>query len=377
MADLTFFAPTSLGLESVLAAELAGIGAGNVVVGSGGVAFTGDRATCYRANLHLRTAIRVLMRIAEFVCASYDELYENTRAIDWGELMTLTDTLAVDCNVRDTPGVTHSQYGSRRVKDAVVDQFRDKTGQRPNVDPENPTLKINVHISRGRCVLSLDSSGVSLHMRGYRTLVNEAPLKETLACGLLAHAGWQETGAFADPFCGTGTIVIEAALQAKRMAPGLMGRQFGFQRWRGFDARLWRTLVEEAEARVIPKPDCRIQGSDIDPEAIRAARGNARSAGVDGLIQLSVADAMNFKPAEPCLIVTNPPYGERMGDPEELKGLYKQFGDTLKQNCKGSTAHIFIAGGTPLVKCVGLRSSRKVVVFNGPLEGRLVKYELF
>lgn len=377
MQQYNFFATTSKGLEQALCWELGRIGVKNPEIVSGGVQFEGSQESYYRANLYLRTAIRVLLKIKDFPCESYDELYARCRDIDWLEYLGLSNTLAVDCNCRNSV-LTHSQYGSRKVKDAIVDQFRDKTGRRPDVDPKSPDVRINAHIFNNHCILSLDTSGESLHLRGYRKLIKEAPMKETLAAGIIDYSGWDCNVPLYDPMCGSGTILIEAVLKAANVAPGLLRRDFGFHRWRSFDRALWQKLVNEAEQKVKRNVPCRLYGSDIDADAVRTAAENARAAAlVDRFIKFEVRDVTQFRPqADSGVIITNPPYGERMGEKENLKDFYKQLGDVLKHNCKGHTAFLLI-GDTELVKSVGLRTSQKLIIHNGPIECRLTKYEIY
>lgn len=369
------FATTAKGVEAVLARELERLGMREVKGETGGVSFTGNATDVYRANLWLRTANRVLLQLVEFECRSEDELYENVRRVDWREHLNSKMTLAVDANVRDS-AITHSKYAALKVKDAVVDQFRQRTGARPSVDVSNPDLRINVHILRDRCTLSLDSSGDSLHKRGYRVAGVEAPLKETLAAAIIELTGWNGESAFVDPMCGSGTLVIEAALKAADIAPGLLIQDFGFQRWLNFDSKAWQALVKEAESakREVEAP---IIGSDLSAKAIAAAAANARAAGVAGFVSLSRTDFRDMEPPPPPgVVVINPPYGERLGDKKELEYLYKAIGDMFKKRFAGYTGFIF-TGNLDLAKRVGLRASKRHILFNGPIESRLIEYTLY
>jgi putative N6-adenine-specific DNA methylase len=376
MTEEQFFASTAKGVEEVLAAELVRIGCKDVNAGSGGVRFGGGMEACYRANLWLRTASRVLMPLAEFRCETPEDLYRGVRAIPWIKYLTPEMTLAVDCNLRDS-ALTHSGFVALKTKDAIVDVLRDRLGTRPSVDTKDPDLRVNVRLFRNSCTVSLDSSGSPLDRRGYRLDRHEAPLKENLAAALVELSGWDGSVPFVDPMCGTGTIAIEAALKGLNVAPGLLRAGFGFQRWPGFDRLLWSRLVREArEARLaeLPAP---VAGSDISHSAIAMAHENARRAGVGELISFGrIPIAELVPPPGPGVLVVNPPYGKRLGEEEALKPLYKEIGDVLKQRCKGYTAYLF-TGNLQLAKSVGLKAARRIVLYNGPIECRLLKYEMY
>ena len=382
MANMRFFATAAKGTESIVATELAAIGARKVRSTVGGVHFDGGLETLYRANLWLRTANRVLMPIAEFTCPTPEALYENARNVRWRDWMTVDSTFAVDCNCRDSR-ISHSHYAALKVKDAIVDEFRDSMGRRPNVDRHRPAFQINAHIAKDHCTLSLDASGDRLHLRGYRRQATEAPLRETLAAAVVGLVEWDNEGMFIDPMCGSGTIVIEAAFKAMNYAPGLLrcgdtGRiGFGFQRWRNFDRKLWGRLIDEARAGVREKIPGRILGYDISRPAIRIASENAKSAGLERHVRFMRGDALKLSPrGHRGVIVCNLPYGERTGGEEELQSLYSGFGDVLKQRCAGYTAYLF-TGNLQLAKWIGLRTAKRFTLYNGPIECRLLKYELF
>lgn len=372
---MEFFATTAKGVEEVLARELVALGIASAAE-PGGVRFSGDWSACYRANLWLRTANRVLLPLVTFPCATPQELYAGVRTAVWHDHLTPDMTLAVDCNLRDS-ALTHSGFVALKTKDAIVDAIRDRAGRRPNVDTRDPDLRVNVHLVKNRCTVSLDTSGVPLDRRGYRLDRNEAPLRETLAAALVQLSGWDGTVPLADPMCGSGTIPIEAALFAARRAPGLLRPGFAFQRWPAYDRELWRRLTEEAagEARAsLPVP---LVGYDRSPRALAVARQNSIRAGVQGLVTLAERELSAFSPPPgPGVLLFNPPYGRRLGEEEELKPLYRQIGDVMKQRCTGYTAWVF-TGSADLAKCVGLRASRRIVLFNGPIECRLLKYELY
>jgi len=371
-----FFATAAKGVEPVLAGELRALGMRDVVEETGGVRFFGELEAAYRANLWLRTANRVLMTLREFNCPSEQALYDGVRKIDWRRHLTSKMTLAVDANVRSST-MKHSKYAALKTKDAIVDQLREKTGSRPSVDLENPDLRINVHIDRNHCTLSLDTSDESLHKRGYRTAGLEAPLKETLAAALVCFTEWDMKSPFIDPMCGSGTIVIEAALKAANIAPGLIRKTFGFQQWLNFDKNLWDSLVNQAEGLRKPKPQAPIRGYDISGKAISAAMENARAATVGPFVPFIRKDIKDLEPPPgPGVIIVNPPYGERLGQKQELEPLYKTIGDVFKQKCKGYSGFVF-TGNLELAKHIGLKASRRIVLFNGPIESRLLKYELY
>jgi putative N6-adenine-specific DNA methylase len=376
MTKQHFFATTAKGVEEVLAAELVRLGAGDVGIESGGVRFGGGMEAAYRANLWLRTASRVLMPLAEFACETPEQLYEGVRTVAWADYLTPAMTLAVDCNLRDS-ALTHSGYVALKTKDGIVDEVRDRVGSRPNVDTKDPDLRVNVRLFRNRCTVSLDCSGTPLDRRGYRLDRHEAPLKENLAAALVELSGWDGTLPLVDPMCGTGTIAIEAALKSLRIPPGLLRAGFGFQRWPGFDRPLWERIVGEAREGMLATLPAPILGSDISHSAIAMANENARRAGVGELISLGRGAIGELSPPPgPGILICNPPYGKRLGEEEELKPLYKEIGDVFKKRCKGYTAYLF-TGNLELAKSVGLKATRRIVLYNGPIECRLLKYEMY
>ena len=376
MSQQQFFATTAKGVEEVLAAELVRLGVSEVTPVGGGVRFAGGMEAAYRANLWLRSASRVLMPLAEFACETPEELYQGARAVPWTEYLTPSMTLAVDCNLRDS-ALTHSGFVALKTKDAIVDELRDRCGSRPNVDTKDPDLRVNVRLFRNRCTLSLDCSGTPLDRRGYRLDRHEAPLKENLAAALVELSGWDGSTPFLDPMCGTGTIAIEAALKALRIPPGLLRTGFGFQRWPGFDRGLWDRLVDEARQGMLSALPAPVLGSDISHSAVAMAHENARRAGVGGVLSLGRGEIAELSaPAGPGVLIFNPPYGKRLGEEEALKPLYKEIGDVMKKRCKGYTAYLF-TGNLELAKSVGLKASRRIVLYNGPIECRLLKYEMY
>ena len=371
----TCFAAVPRGAEEIAAAELRELGITVTQAGRGGVAFVADLAGLYKANLWLRTASRVLVQLSVFPCTTPAELYGGVHAIDWTRLITPDMTLAVDCSLRDS-AMTHSGFVALKTKDAIVDCIREACGSRPNVDTSSPDVRINVHLHRNACTVSLDSSGDSLDRRGYRLERNEAPLRETLAAAVVALTGWDGSIPLADPMCGSGTIPIEAALVAGRVAPGLQ-RSFGFQRWLDYDGRLWDSLLKEADKVIRKIPVGLITGCDQDSRALKLAARNAAKAGFEGQLHFFHAAMDVFQPeGDSGVVIINPPYGKRLGDEEELKELYCLIGDIMKKRCRGWTGYV-LTGNLELAKYIGLKASRRFVLFNGAIECRLLKYELY
>jgi putative N6-adenine-specific DNA methylase len=371
-----YFATCGRGIEPVLAEELRGLGAASVEQGRGGVHFSGDLALLYQANLWLRTAIRVLRPILEANVTSPDELYEAVRTLDWTQYLTPDHTLAVDCNVRDSH-ITHSKYAALRVKDAICDQFIERCGRRPSVNVDEPMVGLNLHIYRDRAVLSLESSGESLHKRGYRPILTRAPLNEALAAALVLLTGWRGERPFADPLCGSGTLAIEAAWLALRRPPGLTRKRFGFQGWLDFDIQLWTSLRDEARANVARALPAPIVASDVRGDAVSFSIDNARAAGIGHLLRFDKRDVRDFQPPEgpPGVILCNPPYGERLGEEKNLYSLYRLLGEVFAQRCAGWTAFVF-TGNPRLADAIGLTPAARIPLFNGKIPCRLLKFEL-
>lgn len=373
--EFNCFAAVPRGAEELTARELAEMGIAGAQLLRGGVSFVTDRAGLYRANLWLRCASRVLVTLATFPCSSPQELYQGVHAIPWQEIITPAMTLAVDCSLRDS-ALTHSGFVALKTKDAVVDRIREACGSRPSVDTASPDVRINVHLVKNVCTVSLDSSGDALDRRGYRLERNEAPLRETLAAAVIALTGWDGTMPLADPMCGSGTIPIEAALIAGRIPPGRR-RTFGFQRWLDFDSRLWDRIAREAEVGIRPLPLGLINGYDSDGRALGVARRNAAAAGLEGQLHFFHGALEQFSPeGEGGVVIINPPYGMRMGEGDDLRELYCRIGDILKQRCRGWTGYV-LTGNLELAKYVGLKASRRFVLYNGAIECRLLKYELY
>ncbi len=383
--ELIFFATAPKGIEPLLADELRGLGASAVKETRAGVTFQGPLAVAYRACLWSRTANRILLPLARFRADTPEALYAGVRAIDWAEHMVPDGTLAVDFSTVQSR-IGHSHFGAQKVKDAVVDEFRDLCGVRPSVALECPDIRINVYLRRDEATVSLDLSGESLHRRGYREEGGAAPLKENLAAAILLRAGWpaiaQAGGAFVDPMCGSGTLPIEAALIAADIAPGLQRPYFGFLKWKRHDVAAWEELLTEARERrerglrQLPP----IVGYDADPRAVKAALANVERAGLRGQVhiekrELAACAAPRRSDHVPGLVAVNPPYGERLGQVAELRHLYASFGDRLKERFPGWRAVVF-TGNPDLAKNMGLRARRTHTMYNGALECRLLSFEV-
>lgn len=374
MIEQRLFATCARGLEPILADELKSLQAKDISIGRGGVNFVGDRQTICRANLWLRTAVRVLRPVFIAPAANSDQLYDAIRTVNWSEFLTPDHTLAVDANVRDS-GITHSQFAARRVKDAICDQFRERTGRRPSVDRERPMIGLNLHIYKNQATLSLDSSGDSLHKRGYRPVQTIAPLNEALAAGLILHTGWRGDTTFVDPLCGGGTLPIEAAWIATRRPPGLTRKHFGFMGWMDFDIGEWTAIRDDARAQVGKSLEFAIAGCDQRRDAIEFAETNARAAGVGHLVQLSVTSLHDFRPPDgpPGTLICNPPYGERIGEEQELVGLYRKFGEVVRERLAGWKVWLF-TGNERLAHEVGLERAEDIALFNGRIPCRLIRF---
>ena len=376
MSSFAFFATCARGLEPILADELSALQASGVSTGRGGVHFQGDKTLLYRANLELRTAIRVLLPIMHSQVASTDELYQAVQEIDWTRYLTPDHTLAVDCNVRDSH-ITHSQYAARRVKDAICDQFVEKCGSRPSVNVERPMLGLNLHVYQDEAVLSLDSSGDSLHKRGYRPIQTRAPLNEALAAALVLLTGYHGDVAFVDPMCGSGTLCIEAAWIALARPPGLTRRHFGFMGWMDFDVALWTELRDQARRQVRARLEQPIVGSDLHPGAVAMAGNNARAAGIGHVLSFTHRDLRDCRPPDgpPGILLTNPPYGERLGEEKELRPLYAELGEMCGKHYRGWRVFIF-SGNASLARNLGVSVRSSVPLFNGKIPCKLLDLDV-
>jgi len=373
METFKIVAKTFMGLEPVLAKELAQMGAQDIQQGRRMVQFTGDKEMLYRANVELHTALKILKPIAEFKARSAEEVYDEVQKIDWSQYLSLDKTFAVDAVVFSEE-FTHSKFVSYKVKDAIVDQFREKTGQRPNISVSNPDLQLHIHIADTDATLCLDSSGESLHRRGYRQESVEAPLNEVLAAGIVMLTGWQGDCDFIDPMCGSGTLLIEAALIARNMAPGLFRKEFAFEKWPDFDADLFdRIYNDDSREREFHH---HIYGYDIDMKAVNSARINVKAAGLSDIISVAQQDFKDFeKPKDKCILVTNPPYGERITT-SNLFETYRMIGERLKHALTGCEAWL-LSYREECFQQIGLRPSIKTPLYNGSLECELRKYVMF
>ena len=371
--EFELIAKTFMVLEPVLAKELTQLGANEVQIGRRMVSFMGDKEMMYRANFQLHTAIRILKPIKHFKALSADDVYREVQKIDWSEYIGLDKTFAVD-SVVFSEEFRHSKFVAYKVKDAIVDQFREKTGKRPNISVANPDIRLNIHIAEDKCTLSLDSSGESLHRRGYRQESVEAPLNEVLAAGMILMTGWQGETDFIDPMCGSGTLLVEAALIAHNMAPGLFRNEYAFEKWPDFDTDLFdRIYNDDSSEREFTH---HIYGYDVDIKAVNTARLNVRAAGLLNDITVEEADFKNFtQPKEKSIIVTNPPYGERISTPD-LLGTYKMIGERLKHQFLNNDAWI-LSYREECFDQIGLKPSIKIPVYNGSLECEFRKYQIF
>ncbi|WP_029905467.1 class I SAM-dependent RNA methyltransferase [Prevotella sp. 10(H)] len=372
--EFKMIAKTMAGLEDVLAEELTTLGANDIEIGKRMVSFKGDLAMMYRANVHCRTALRILRPVYEFKAKTADEIYKKVKAMNWYEHLTEESTFAIDA-ITFSDYFTHSKFVAYRVKDAIADYFMQKTEKRPSVDTKDPDLLINFHVAHDKCTLSFDSSGESLHKRGYRVAQTEAPLNEVLAAGMILKTGWRGESDFVDPMCGSGTLLIEAAMIAMNVPPGIYRPNFAFEKWKNFNADLFETIYNDDSGEREFK--YKIYGSDISAEAIDIAAQNIKSAGLERSIDLKVMPFENYTkaPAENGILVTNPPYGERI-KPEDLSGLYENLGERLKHVFTGYSAWILSYKKECFDK-IGLKPSKKIQLVNGSLQCEFRKYDIF
>ena len=371
--EFELIAKTFQGLEEVLAQELTELGASNIEIGRRMVSFTGDKAMMYRANFCLRTAIRILKPIKHFSAKTADEVYEAVKSIEWENYLDNMSSFAVDAVVFSNE-FRHSKFVAYKVKDAIVDYFREKTGNRPSVRINNPDVSFNIHVAEDQCTLSLDSSGESLHRRGYRQEQVEAPLNEVLAAGMILMTGWRGECDLIDPMCGSGTIPIEAALIARNIAPGVFRKEFGFEKWKDFDQELFDSIYnDDSQEREF---NHKIYGYDNNPKTNEIATHNVKAAGVTKDVILKIQPFQQFEqPAEKSIIITNPPYGERISS-GDLLDLYQMIGERLKHAFTGNDAWI-LSYRDECFDQIGLKPSVKIPLFNGALECQFRKYQLF
>lgn len=373
--NFKMLAKTLFGFEELLAKELRQLGASAVAIGNRSVSFEGDTGFMYKANLNCRTAIKILKPITGFNIFTEDDLYKKIYHMPWEDYMNVDDTLAVQATVFSEV-FTHSHYIALKTKDAIVDRFRDKQGVRPNVDLDNPSLQINIHIDRNICTVSLDSSGESLHKRGYKVEGSAAPINEVLAAGILMLADWQGQSNFLDPMCGSGTMLIEATMIACNIPANINRRRFAFESWKDFDPDLYQLIVDASLKKVKEYP-FKMKGFDIDSHLVDLARRNVESANLQEFITIEHQDFFTSEKEEdkPLFIAFNPPYDERLSL-RDVENFYSRIGDTLKHGYPGSQAWL-ITSNMEALKSVGLRTSKKIKVFNGKLEARWVRYDMY
>lgn len=376
-----FFAQVAGGMEDLGAEELSELNAGNVRAAYRGLYFEADNPTLYRINYTSRLITRVLAPLVSFKCSGTDQLYQKSKSVNWNELFSADHTFAVFANVANSR-ITHSRFAALRLKDAIADFFSERFNKRPGVDTENPDVWINLHIENDRAAISLDTSGGSLHRRGYRQKSVEAPMQETLAAAIIRLSQWDGSRPLYDPMCGSGTLLCEALMHHCQIPAGYLRKRFGFEFLPDFDPSLWQSVKAEAE-RGIRKisgagsgKSIPISGSDISYKAIGASSANLRRLPGGEQVGLKVLDFRSIPGLENALIVCNPPYGIRSGKREEMAGFYKAFGDFLKQRCRGAVAYIYF-GDREWIPCLGLRPSWKKPLVNGALDGRLARFEMY
>ena len=374
MENFKMIAKTFFGFEEILAKELQVLGAQDIEVGTRAVSFKGDKGFMYKANLSLRTALKILKPIYYFRATNDQNLYKGIQSMDWSKYLNANQTFVIDTTIH-SDNFKHSQFVSQKSKDAIVDQFRERTGQRPSVDKDFPDLRINIHIDRDQVSVALDTSGDSLHHRGYRTATNIAPINEVLAAGMVLLSGWDGQSDFLDPMCGSGTILAEAAMIACNIPANINRKEFAFEKWNDWDNDLFDQIVDSLLKRT-REFHYTIKGYDKAPSAVNKAKDNIANANLSEYITI---EQKNFFDTEkessgPLHLLFNPPYGERLDI--ELERFYREIGDTMKQHYPGTNAW-FITGNLDALKFVGLRPSRKIKLFNGSLEARLVKYEMY
>lgn len=373
MEKFSITAKTLSGLESVLAGEIKAIGGKHVKEGLRSVSYEGNLETVYRSNYCLRSALRILVEINRFSFRDADQFYLRCKSVDWFKYMTINQSFVVNSTVSHSSEFRNSMFASLKVKDAIVDYFREKTGKRPNVDTQQPDIYIHVHVSQNTCILSLDSSGESLHKRGYRVMQGKAPLSEVLAAGMILLTGWKGDTDFIDPMCGSGTLPIEAAMIARNIPPGRFRKSFAFENWPGYDAALLEKIKAVHQEK---KSAARIYASDILRENVLIAQTNARRARVFSGIEFRVSDMKDLQlKTSKAILIINPPYGERLQE-RNINSLYAMIGERLKHQFYDNTAWI-MTSSTEYLKNIGLKASDKVHLYNGALKCIFASYSLF
>ena len=370
-----YFAQIAGSLKEAGAEELSELGAENIRPDFSGIHFKADKATLYRINYQTRLLSRCLAPLRAFTCDDTDTLYRKARQIDWEDFFAPGNTFAVAGNVSNS-AISHSKYAALRLKDAVVDYFRDKTGQRPDVSVRNPDVQLNLHIRNNKAVISLDTSGGALHRRGYREETVAAPMQETVAAAIIRISEWNGSVPLYDPLCGSGTLLCEALMRYSHLPAGVFRKRFGFEALPDFDGAVWQRVKKAAAERIRELPKGLIGGSDVSAEAVSAARINLMGLHYGNNVSIERADFRKLPALEEHVIVTNPPYGIRMGGGDNLEMFYKELGDFLKQKCRGSSAYVYF-GERKYIKNMGLKPSWKKPIKAGGLDGRLVKYALY
>jgi putative N6-adenine-specific DNA methylase len=374
LSDLQLVISTYAGLEEVLAKELQTLGARDIDVHTRAVSCTGDKGFMYKANFSLRTALRVMVRVEAFEIKDGNDLYNGVKQIDWSKYMTVDQSFAVRC-VLTSNIFDNNLFPALKAKDAIADQFREKTEKRPDVDREKPDLEVSLFIHREQCQVLLNSSGPSLHLRGYRVDVDKAPLSEVLAAGIIMLSGWEPHIPLVDFMCGSGTIPIEAALMAAKIPPGTFRESYAFEKWIDFEPELF-ALIREKQMERIVDTEVRIFGNELNKWVLEKAKENVEKAGVEDMVQLHLGDFREFKhELKRGVVIINPPYGEKL-QVEDIEELYGAIGTQLKHHYPGFKAWIF-TGSPEGAKAIGLRPNRRIKLFNGPIECRLLGYELF
>ncbi|MBU3950045.1 MAG: class I SAM-dependent RNA methyltransferase [Proteobacteria bacterium] len=373
--DSRYFAQIAEGLKEAGAEELSELGAEDVRSEFSGIYFRADKSTLYRINYLSRLLSRCLAPLISYACPDTDTLYQKAKQIEWDDFFKYGNTFAVSGNVSDS-SISHSKYAALRLKDAVADYFKEKTGRRPDVSVKNPDIQLNLHIRKDEAVISLDTSGGALHKRGYREDSVSAPMQETVAAAIIRFSEWDGSVPLYDPMCGSGTLLCEALMRYSNIPAGVFRKQFGFEFLPDFDEAVWKQVKKEADGHIRELPKGLIAGSDMSAQAVRASRTNLMGLHYGNNVSVEKADFRKLPTLGKHVIVTNPPYGIRMGGDEDLEIFYKNLGDFLKQKCKGSAAFVYF-GDRKYIKNIGLEASWKKPIKAGGLDGRLVKYEMY
>ena len=370
-----YFAQAADDIKDIAEEELLSFGAQKTSQAYRGIYFTANTKELYTINFHSRLINRVLAPLISFNCRSDEFLYKKSLQVNWEDFLNPSKTFAVFASVSNS-SIKHSKFASLRLKDAIVDYFRNRTGKRPSIDTREPDVWFNLHIENNEATISLDTSGGSLHRRGYRIHSIQAPMVETLAAAIINYSGWDSNSPLYDPFCGSGTLICEAYMFASKTPASIFRKKFGFERLPDFNLSLWKKIKEDALEQMIPVKKGTIAGSDISPDAVKASATNCKVIDKENVIEIENKDVFDIDNINGSTIICNPPYGIRIGKTDDLGDFYKRFGDFLKQHCKNSTAYIYF-GDRKFIKNIGLKPTWKKPLSNGGLDGRLVKYELY